>query len=96
MIIFYKAAGLTYHVGRRLTKMRFIGMINILAGQSLVPELLQHEFTAPRLAREIRDQMLTFSHRTIKRVRIEKQVQQLRVEHSSDKIADLITEDIKA
>jgi lipid-A-disaccharide synthase len=96
MVIFYKAAGLTYHVGRHLTKMRFIGMINILAGQSLVPELLQHEFTAPRLAREIRDQMLTFSHRTIKRVRIEKQVQQLRVEHSSDKIADLITEDIKA
>jgi lipid-A-disaccharide synthase len=95
MVIFYKAAGLTYHLGRRLTKMRFIGMINILAGQPLVPELLQHEFTAERLAREIQAQMLTFSQRTIKRVQIEKQIHQLRVEHSSDKIVELMVQDIR-
>jgi len=95
MVIFYKAAGLTYHLGRRLTKMRFIGMINILAGQSLVPELLQHEFTAERLAREIQAQMLTFSQRTIKRVQIEKQIHQLRVVHSSDKIVELMVQDIR-
>lgn len=96
MVIFYKAAGLTYHLGRRLTKMRFIGMINILAGQSLVPELLQHEFTANRLAREIQAQMLTFSQRTIKRVQIEKQIHLLRVEHSSDKIVELLVQDIRS
>jgi len=95
MVIFYKAAGLTYHLGRRLTKMRFIGMINILAGQSLVPELLQHEFTAERLAREIQSQMLTFSHRTIKQTQIAKQVSQLRVDHSSDKIIELILQDLQ-
>ncbi len=95
MVIFYKAAGLTYHLGRRLTKMRFIGMINILAGQPLVPELLQHEFTPLRLAREIRDQMLTFSQRTIKRVQIEKQIQELRVEHSSEAIVDMIMQDLQ-
>lgn len=95
MIIFYKAAGLTYHLGRRLTKMRFIGMINILAGQPLVPELLQHEFTAERLAREIQAQMLTFSHRTIKQTQIEKQVSGLRLEHSSDMIIEQILQDIQ-
>ncbi len=96
MVIFYKAAGLTYHLGRRLTKMRFIGMINILAGQSLVPELIQHEFTAERLAREIQFQMLTFSHRTIKQTQIEKQVYGLRLEHGSDKIIEQILKDIHA
>ncbi|RKY51443.1 MAG: lipid-A-disaccharide synthase [Candidatus Neomarinimicrobiota bacterium] len=96
MVIFYKAAGLTSHLGRRLTKMRFIGMINILAGQPLVPELLQHEFTAERLAREIQAQMLTFSQRTIKRVQIEKQIHQLRVKHGSDKIVELIMQDIRS
>jgi len=95
MVIFYKAAGLTYHLGRRLTKMRFIGMINILAGQSLVPELLQHEFTAERLAREIQSQMLTFSHRTIKQTQIEKQVTGLRLEHSGEKIIEMILQDIQ-
>ncbi|MDD5582113.1 MAG: lipid-A-disaccharide synthase [Candidatus Marinimicrobia bacterium] len=94
MVIFYKTAGLTYYLGRKLTKMRFIGMINILAGQPLVPELLQQDFTPERLAREIQTQMLTFSHHTIKRTQIERHIQHLNVDHGSEKIIDLMLQDI--
>ncbi|HEV3111636.1 MAG TPA: lipid-A-disaccharide synthase [Candidatus Binataceae bacterium] len=51
MVIAYKMAAATYLVARILvTGVNFIGMPNILAGTEIVPELIQHEATGPRLA----------------------------------------------
>jgi lipid-A-disaccharide synthase len=51
MVIAYKMSAATYLVARMLiTGVDFIGMPNILAGTEIVPELIQHEVTGPRLA----------------------------------------------
>ncbi len=52
MVIVYKVSPLTYTVGRMLvTGVSFIGMPNILAGEKIVPELIQGELTARNLVR---------------------------------------------
>jgi lipid-A-disaccharide synthase len=46
MIIIYKVNPLTYWLGRRMIKIPFIGLPNILAGRSIVRELIQDDASA--------------------------------------------------
>jgi lipid-A-disaccharide synthase len=52
MIVVYRVSWLTYGVARLLVKVPKIGMVNILAGESVVPELVQSDFTARRIIDE--------------------------------------------
>lgn len=52
--ILYRVAPLTWEVGKRLVKVPFLGMVNILAGRELVKEFLQQAAQAPDVAREVR------------------------------------------
>jgi lipid-A-disaccharide synthase len=54
MVIVYKLAPITYWLGRLLVKTPFIGLPNIIAGKSIVKELIQHEATAENMADEIK------------------------------------------
>lgn len=49
MIILYKTGLLTYLIARRLVKIDHIGLINIAAGEKIVPELIQGDATAGRI-----------------------------------------------
>lgn len=53
MVVVYRTARMTYEVGKRLIKVPFIGMVNLLAGRELCPELLQDAATPERLAAAI-------------------------------------------
>ncbi|MFA5974771.1 MAG: lipid-A-disaccharide synthase [Elusimicrobiota bacterium] len=50
MVILYRLSALSYQVARRIITVPFIGMPNILAGRSIVPELIQEAATPDRLA----------------------------------------------
>jgi len=52
MIIVYRINPLTYLLGRLLIRVPCIGLANIVAGSKIVPELIQHEASAERIARE--------------------------------------------
>ena len=52
--ILYRVAPLTWEVGKRLVKVPFLGMVNILAGRELVKEFLQKDAQPPEVAREVR------------------------------------------
>src|SRR6185437_9712024 len=52
MVITYRVSPLTFALARRLVSVPFIGMPNLIAGRALVPELIQNDVTAPRLAAE--------------------------------------------
>lgn len=54
MVVIYKAAPLTYIVGKRLVRVPHLGMVNLLAGRELCPELIQDEVTPDRLISAIR------------------------------------------
>lgn len=53
MVICYRLNSLTYFLGKLLVKTRFIGLPNIIFGESIVRELIQNEATAQNLALEI-------------------------------------------
>ena len=53
MVIIYKTAWLTYELAKRLVKIPYIGLVNIVAGRKIVEELIQHDATAEKIAAEI-------------------------------------------
>jgi len=50
MVITYKIAKLSYWIMKRMAYQPFVGLPNILAGRSVVPEILQNQATAENLA----------------------------------------------
>jgi len=52
MIIVYRISPLTYLLCRMLIRVACIGLANIVAGEKIVPELIQHEATPERIAAE--------------------------------------------
>ncbi|MBI4913127.1 MAG: lipid-A-disaccharide synthase [Acidobacteria bacterium] len=48
--LIYRLSPLTYLAGRMLVKVPFVGLPNIVAGREIVPELIQGEVEAPKLA----------------------------------------------
>ncbi len=51
-IIVYRLSRLTFALGKRLIKVKFIGMANLLAGERLYPELVQDDFQPSRILAE--------------------------------------------
>lgn len=58
MVVVYKLAMLSYLAGRALVKIPDIGLVNVVAGERVVPELIQGEANAERMAAEIRPFMI--------------------------------------
>jgi lipid-A-disaccharide synthase len=52
MIIVYKVSPFTYLVGRIVVDVEHIGLINIIAGKRVVPEIIQGDATAGKIAEE--------------------------------------------
>jgi lipid-A-disaccharide synthase len=50
MAIVYRSSALTAFLARRLARVKWIGLANVVAGRQIVPELLQEECTADRMA----------------------------------------------
>lgn len=51
MLVCYKVARLTGMLAKRLLKIRYVSLVNILSGRGLVPELLQEKAEAKNLVR---------------------------------------------
>ncbi len=54
MILVYRASWLTAAIARAVIRIPWIGLVNIVAGRTVVPELIQEEATAERLCQEAR------------------------------------------
>jgi lipid-A-disaccharide synthase len=52
MVVVYKLSPLTYRLGRPLVKLDRFAMVNLIAGEAVVPELIQDAFTAEAVASE--------------------------------------------
>ena len=55
MVVVYKVSLLTYLIGKVVVKIPDIGLINIVAGRRVVPELGQNEVTPDNIAIELRN-----------------------------------------
>jgi lipid-A-disaccharide synthase len=53
MVLLYKTTPVTYRLARWLINVKWIGLVNLVAGRSIVRELIQDEATAERLCQEV-------------------------------------------
>jgi lipid-A-disaccharide synthase len=51
-VAFYKTSWSTYQIAKRLVKVKFLAMPNLLANEPVFPEFVQHEANADNIARE--------------------------------------------
>ena len=58
MVTFYRVNSLSWLAGRRLVKVPFLSMVNLIAERQIVPELIQHDMTAPNIVAAA-EQLLT-------------------------------------
>ena len=67
MVIAYRLSPLSYWLGRLLVRVEHIGMVNIIAGERVVPELIQDEVTADRIVAETRRMLRPEVNRSVVR-----------------------------
>ena len=53
-LVVYRVSRLSYAIGRRLVKVKNFGMVNLIAGREIVPELIQSNFTPDNVVDQIR------------------------------------------
>ena len=53
MVVVYRLSPLSYRLGKRFVKVDMYAMPNLVAGSRIVPELIQDDFTAERVADEV-------------------------------------------
>ncbi|MGA2086008.1 MAG: lipid-A-disaccharide synthase [Terracidiphilus sp.] len=52
-VVVYRVSPLTYAIAKRLVKVPHVAMANLIAGKRVVPELIQHDFTATNIVQQI-------------------------------------------
>jgi lipid-A-disaccharide synthase len=54
-VMVYRVSRLTYALGRSRIKVPYFAMVNLIAGEQVVPELVQADFTADNVVRKLRE-----------------------------------------
>ena len=52
-VMVYRVTPLTYWLGRSTVKVPYFAMVNLIAGERVVPELVQHDFTAEAIVKQL-------------------------------------------
>jgi lipid-A-disaccharide synthase len=55
MVVVYKVSAFSYAIGRRFVRVDHISLVNIIAGRTVVPELIQDNASPERIAGEVRE-----------------------------------------
>lgn len=92
MVITYRLSTFTYWLGRLLVNIKFIGLPNIIAGRSIVRELIQDDLTAKNLSEEILKLLQNGSYRDACLAGLQEVKTQLGQGGGTQKMADLIVE----
>jgi lipid-A-disaccharide synthase len=54
-VMVYRVSPLTYILGKPRVKIPYFAMVNLIAGEQIVPELVQHDFTAENVVSHLRN-----------------------------------------
>lgn len=89
-VALYITAPLTYQVGRRLATIRYLAMPNVLVGEEVVPEFIQHRATPENLADAVLSLLAEPERREAQRRRYAEVVARLGAPGASRRAAEAI------
>jgi len=69
-IVVYRVHPLTFAVGSRLVKVKHLSMINVMAGEAVVPEFLQDRLQPGAVAKTALELLENFQYRTVMQQRV--------------------------
>lgn len=95
MVIVYKVSPLTFWIARRLVHLHSIGLVNIVAGRRIVPELLQEEVSPERICAEVGALLKDDSARERMRRELKEVAERLGAAGASSRAANIILEKLK-
>lgn len=52
-VVIYKTSPISYAIGKRVVKVKYMSLVNLIANKEIVPELLQHDCTPENTAKEL-------------------------------------------
>jgi lipid-A-disaccharide synthase len=52
-VVVYRVSALTFAIAKRVVKVPYVAMVNLIAGKLVVPELIQNDFTAANIVQQI-------------------------------------------
>lgn len=92
MIIVYKVSYLTWIIGKNLVKLPYIGLVNIVAGDMIVPELLQNDATPKSIAKHVIELLTNTDQLNNMKSELRKVKEKMGGAGASQKAADAILE----
>ena len=95
MVIVYKVPWLTYLLARLLVRVRSIGLANLVAGRTFIPELIQHHATPARLADQARRILDDASSREAMRAEMARMRALLGTPGASGRAAEVVLEQLR-
>jgi lipid-A-disaccharide synthase len=95
LVVVYKETALNWHTLGRLINVEHYGLVNLVAGRRLAPELIQHDFTAERLAHEL-GRLLDPAHNASVRQSLRDAVHNLGHGGASLRAADAVLRELKS
>ena len=95
MVIVYRLSDLTYSLGRLLVNIDVIGLPNIIAGKKIVQELIQHDATGKKIAKEINHILKDKAYAETMRVELTKVKEKLGEGGGSENMATLALDMLK-
>ncbi len=95
MVVVYRTARLTYALARLLVKVPFIGMVNLVAGRAVCPELVQHALTPDSLSTALRPLLSPTAERTAMLTGLDEVIHRLGEPGADDRAAACVLEEIE-
>jgi lipid-A-disaccharide synthase len=93
MAIVYRISALTYYILTKLVRnLAHVGLVNIVAGQRIVPELIQHDVTPQKIADAISGMLDDPARYRQIRESLQKLREQLGAEGASARAASVVME----
>jgi lipid-A-disaccharide synthase len=63
LVVVYRISRLSYEIGKRMVKLPYIGLVNVVAGKKIAPEFIQNDFAPERVAPVLEKFLLDQTHR---------------------------------
>ena len=90
MLIVYKTSPLTYSVGKRVVKVPFLGMVNLIADREVCPEFIQHEVVPETMAKALAPLLEDSLERGIMIAGLEEVGEHLRSDRGGEEVVDAL------
>ena len=88
-VVCYRTSGFSYWIGKRVIKVAFISLVNLILNKQVVAELVQSDFNKERLVQEI-DKLLNKKHRNILLQEYKKLIEKLGKKGASQRAAQAV------